>query len=159
MANLVLALNLKTKGVTQYTGYDLEGACVNQAGQPWGALYSGIQKLEEPVHDEGHINAWAKLPNTDLNNPNQKRLRSLLVAGEAEDDLLLDVAMDEDPATQRTITVDKLDLSQAGAKAKGRRDQLGRHFQVTVRNQNGADFSLDAIDVLPVLLQAKPRRR
>lgn len=159
MANLVLALNLKTKGVTQYTDYNLEGACVDQAGQPWGALDSGIQKLEEPVHDEGHINAWAELPVTDLNNPNQKRLRSLLVAGEAEDDLLLDVAMDEDPATQRTLTVDKLDLSQAGGKANGRRDQKGRHIQVTVRNQNGADFSVDAIDVLPVLLQTKPGRR
>ncbi len=159
MAKLVLSLNLRTKAVTQYTGYELEGACVDAQGQPWGALDTGIQKLEEPVHDEGEISAWVKLPITDLGTFRQKRVRSLYLAGEAEDDLLLGIGFDEDDYIERTVTVDKLTLSQAGAKIPGRRDQKGRFFQVKISNQNGADFSLDAIDVLPVILHGKPGRR
>lgn len=159
MSKLVLAMNLKNSAVTQYTGYDLNGCATDHEKQPWGANENGIFKLEEPNHDEAQIDAYFILPTTDLAAPNQKRIRSVLAGGEAENDLLFSMACDGDDYQEFTQTIDKTDLSQAGAKCHGRRDQKGRYWKFKIANQNGADFSVDSISVFPVLLRNKPGRR
>lgn len=157
MAKLALAMNLLNRAVTQYTNYDYDSCCTGE-DQPLGANENGIFRLEEPDTDEV-IDAHFILPTTDLGMQNQKRMRSFLVGGEAEDDLTLTVAPDDDTGQDVTVKMDKSGLSQTGGKGFGYRTQKGRFWSVKVSNQNGSDFSVDSISVMPIVLGTALGRR
>lgn len=159
MAKLALSMRLSNQAVTQYDGYDYDGACVDQTGQPFGGSESGLFKLEEPVPDAEVVDAYFKTPVTDFGQENQKRMRALYLGGETDGQVSLSMATDEDGFSDFTVMFDKEDLSQAGAKAYGTRLQKGRYWQFKVANVTGSDFSIDHLSVVPIILAAKPGRR
>ena len=156
---LVLDMNLSNQAVTQYSNFDFDAVCVDDQNNVLAGNGNGLFYLEREDSDEAQIDAFFLLPLTDFGNENQKRIRSFLIGGETDGELLVSIATDEDLERFFDVVFDKDSLAQSGAKGFGVRSQKGRYWQFKIQNVDGSDFSIDELSVTPVILHTKPGRR
>ena len=145
-----LSVCLKNLVVSQYCRYDFNSLCGKLA-----AGEEGIFVLDNSETDNGvTIDSLIELPLTDFGTSYQKRLRSVYIGGEAQGNLKLIVS--EDEGDEREYSLEPLDGKQQGGKVSINRDRKGRYWQLKIKNVEGCDFSLDSIEIIPVVLGRKP---
>lgn len=154
--SLVVAMQLNQLALTQYSNYNFNSGCEFQ-GEYLAANSDGIFKLDDgDLDNTTEIDAFAELVMTDLGVVNQKRLRFVYVGYEADGGMRLLIKNDE--GNERTY--DLVPLGASDAQGSGRlsvgRDGKGRYWSFRIENTNGCDFSLDHIEVVPIVLVRKP---
>jgi len=141
---------------TQYRGYNFNSFC--KFGNAYlGANSSGIFTLDSGDQDNtSEIEAFFELATSDWGIPSQKRIRKMYVSGEFDSDIQLAVYDDED--NERIFILEPIHLSnkQHTQKVTIGRDGKGTYWMVRIDNINGSDFSIDRIQVIPVILGKKP---
>ena len=153
---LGLCLNLKGGQLSQWANYNFN-SMTKIGGQYIGANELGLFQLNTGNDDAGNaIEAFFELVTSDWGIPGQKRIRSWYVGYEADGDLLLTVKDDDGNERMWTLEPIHSDNQQHGVKGWGARDGKGRYWMIRIDNVNGADFSIDNIMVLPIILNGKP---
>jgi hypothetical protein len=151
--SICLHCNLRNVGTTQFVNYPFKSLCVFNdrilAAGPDGLFAIGGNK-----DNGGDIEAYAKLPTTDLGSSNQKRIRKMFVGYESDGNIDITVQVDERPG--HDFRLSPTSSYQHGAELNGRRDQKGRYLSFTIKNIDGSDFSIDSIDALVNILGRKP---
>jgi hypothetical protein len=151
--HISLALRLPANAATQYTNFNFNSACTFQ-GVPLAANDKGIFQLEKGGSDNGKpIPAWFKLVTSELGVENYKRVRRMYVGYEANGDLILTVIADEKIRGAYPLLPVDDDQTEQGNSVPGSRDVYGRYLAFKIENVNGADFSVDHLSILPVVLR------
>lgn len=151
-----LALNLYNQAISQYTDYDYNTLGVFQ-GTPIGIKGSGLDKLEQSDHDGASIDARIETGYMNFGNPNQKRIRSIVLGGEAESPVMVDINCNESTMETVNLLFSESMLKLSGAKAYSTRFQKGRYFQFVVSNTNGDQFSIEDLTIVALILHTKPK--
>ena len=155
---LGLCLQLERTALSQYANYNFNSMCKFN-GVYLGANSSGIFKLDTGDLDgTSEIAAFFELLTSDWGIENQKRIRSIYVGYETDGQLMFKVKDDDDNEREYILEPNHVDNKQHGAKLWGDRGGKGRYWMFRVDNVNGADFSVDDIRVLPVVLGKKPSK-
>jgi hypothetical protein len=142
--------------LSQYGNYNFNSICKFN-GAYLGASSSGIFALDSGHTDNGtDIEAFFELVTSDFGSENQKRIRSLYIGYEANGELVLTLTDDEGNSRPYTLTPIFPDGSEHGQKIGVGRDGKGRYWMVKIENVGGADFSVDKILAIPVVLGRKP---
>lgn len=155
--DLTIATNLKNLALTQYTNYNFNSFSeIN--GVKIGLNETGVFELDKVSNDNGvEIVAFAELVRSDWGSPSLKRIRKIYAGYEAEGGIKLtfktDEGKDEVYSLKPTLSLGK----QGSGVANGRRTQKGRYWEIKIENVKGCDFSLDAIDITPMVLTNKPK--
>ena len=145
-----LAMCLNNLAVSQYCRYDFDSLCGKLA-----AGENGIFTLDDAETDAGvTIDSIIELPLTDFGISHQKRLRSVYIGYETKGSLKLIVSNDE--GNEREYFLESTREKQHGEKISIDRDGKGRYWQFRIENIDGCDFSLDVIEIIPVVLGRKP---
>lgn len=153
---LGLCLAFERVAPTQYRGYNFNSFCKFN-GAYLGSNENGIFTLDSgDLDDTAEIEAFFELVTSDWGIPNQKRIRSMYLSYETNSDLQLTIYDDE--GNQRTYLLEPIHLSnkQHTQKVSIGRDGKGTYWMVRIDNINGSDFSVDRIQVVPVILGKKP---
>ena len=156
MAHLGLCLNLKGNQLSQWANYDFNSMA--KIGDHYvGAGENGLCILNSGDFDQGQpIEAFFELATSDFGIPEQKRIRAMYFGYESDGNLM--VTVKDDDGTERSFSLSPNHTAnlQHGAKVNGARDGKGRYWMVRVDNVNGSDFSVDSIQVLPIVLNRRP---
>lgn len=154
MSNVTICYNLKINGLTQYTNFDFNSMC-RFNGQTLAASDGGLFVIDSGDDDDGtDIDAYFELPRSDFGSAYQKRIRSGYAGYESSGTLNIKLATDEGTAV--TLPLSPTRSGQHGGRFPGRRDTKGRYHTIRVENVDGCDFSIDRIDIIPVILNRKP---
>jgi len=151
--SLCLHCNLGNGAPSQFINYPFKSLCVFN-DKILAAGPGGLFTIEGNEDNGGTIEAYAKLPTTDLGMSNQKRLRKMYVGYESDGEVDITVQLDERPG--HDFRLSPTSSFQHGAELNGRRDQKGRYLSLTIKNIDGSDFSIDSIDALINILGRKP---
>ena len=152
---LCLCIQLNILAVSQYTNYGFDSLC-RFNGQYLAAGGDGIFVIDEVDNDKGiDINSIIELVKTDFGISHQKRLRSAYVGYETSGSLKLTLLNDDENERVYTLssTIGQL---QHGGKISINRDGKGRYWTFKIENVEGCDFSLDNIEIIPIVLGRKP---
>ncbi|MHC4310873.1 MAG: hypothetical protein ACYSW3_00195 [Planctomycetota bacterium] len=153
---LGICMELTGMRLSQYRNYNFNSMC------KFGDAYLGANDLGIFVLDSGQtdagtaIEAFFEIVTSDFGAVNQKRFRSMYIGYEANGELVLTVKDDENNERAYTLEPIFADSSQHGQKVAIGRDGKGRYWMVRIDNVGGADFSVDRITAIPVLLGRKP---
>ena len=154
---LTLCLNLEGLQHSQWANWDFNSMA--KVGDKYvGASENGIYEIDTGGHDDGApIEAFFELPTSDWGVSFQKRIRSFYVGYETDGgDLALTARDDEGRERTYLLKANHSGNLQHGAKVFGARDCKGRYWMIRIDNINGTDFSIDHIEVVPVILGRKP---
>ena len=153
---LGLSICLNNLAVSQYCNHKFDS--IVKFGERYiGAGQDGIATLDDAETDGGAvIDSVIELPLTDFGISHQKRLRSIYIGYETEGSLKLTVTNDEGNVREYTLTALTAGNIQHGGKVSINRDGKGRYWKLKIENVNGCDFSIDMIEVIPVILGRKP---
>jgi hypothetical protein len=125
-------------------------------GRYYGSKSGGTYELSGDSDNGEPIEAFFELITSDWGIPNQKRIRLFYVGYETDGFLTLTVRDDEGREFLYTLEPIHVPNLQHGIKVYGTRDLKGRYWMLRIDNVNGSDFSIDNIQVLPVVLSMKP---
>lgn len=156
MNYLSLCLHIERLAASQYRNYNFNSLCEFN-GVHLGAGENGISVLDSgDLDNTTKILAYLEFPTTDFGSENQKRIRSFYLGYETDGELLLTVKDDDN--NERSWIVQNIHGpdKQHSAKISGTRANKGRYWMIRIENLQGADFSLDSLSVLPILLNRKP---
>ena len=159
---LVLDTNLKitlpdgqTRGTTQYVNYGFNSFA--RVGDRYlGAKDDGLFELVGSSDNGTEIDAYMELPLTDLGADHKKRARFFYLGYEADGDLLIRAAADQEASRDYKIRHYK-DGQQTVRVAAGR-NQKGRWWQIAIHNVRGSDFSVDSLKAIFVAISKGIRR-
>lgn len=148
-----LVLQTERQALTTYSHYPFNSFAAF-AGLYLGASDDGLFALTGADDAGVPIQAVARLGVTDFNTSHLKRVNKVYVGYRAEGDLVLRVITDE------LYTRDYRVRAQHGGGIRGNHTVLGkgleaRYWQFELRNQNGADFAVDTIEVQPQPLRRR----
>lgn len=153
---LTIAINLRTLAPTQYQRYNFQ-ALARLAAAPIGGGEDGLFTLDEGDCDnldpadletgQYDIDAGFALVLSDLGRPDNKSVRQVLVAGETDGVLQVDITYDQQRTHRAPLEPATTDQHQDHLQATGSRRQKGRHVQIALSNTDGCDFSVDAISL------------
>lgn len=149
---LGIRLELKRLGISQYHSFNFNSMCVFN-GVPLGANENGIFSLDGDTDNGEEIDSTIELPLSDFGSSRSKRLRRVFVGYEAEGSLDLSVATDE--VDEHTETLTATAANQHGSYVSIPRSLKGRYWSVKIGNQDGCDFSIDEISILPIVLSRR----
>lgn len=153
---LGLSMCLNNLAVSQYCNHKFD-SMVKFGERYIGAGRDGIVTLDDAETDGGAvIDSVIELPLTDFGISHQKRFRSIYVGYETEGTLKLTVTNDEGNEREYTLVALKTGNLQHGGKVPVNRDGKGRYWKLKIENVDGCDFSIDMIEVIPVILGRKP---
>ncbi len=151
---IALTTNLKLgsvteKATTQRTGFEMTSMC-KFGRNHLATSAAGLHSLGGDDLDGSEIEAYFEPLTTDLGISNQKRLRFVYVGFQCSGSLELVVTADEQ--TERTYAIAPTKTGQQKIRVPIGRDGQGRYWNFRIKNVSGCDFSIDSIDVLPVVL-------
>lgn len=152
---LGIALPLKTRALTQFIHINPTGVAMLN-GRVIVTTATGIFALDDPESDDGtKIVARFDTIKTDLGINNAKRLRSIFLRGYFKNLLVGTRTEATEEYTSARLDSKVNAVAQQAGYVPCMRDVAGTYFQIRVSNYDGQDFSVDAIDVLPIVLSAK----
>jgi hypothetical protein len=153
---LGLCVELTGARASQYVGYDFNSMC--RFGDVYlGAGDDGLMVLDSGQLDAGEkIDAFFELPTSDFGIENQKRLRSAYLGCETNGELMLTIK--DDDGTERSYLVSPIHSGnhQHMIKVGIGRNGKGRYWMMRIDNVNGADFSIDSLTIVPIVLNRRP---
>jgi hypothetical protein len=139
--------------VTQYSNFNFN-SIVQFKGKPYGSGDAGIFTLADAQTDNGlSIDAFFEFWIGDAGAINLKRIRALHFGFEANGNMAVEVTDDDGTSKVYDITVEKTGVvgvagyTQHGNRVFIERTHIGRYWKLKVSNADGADFSIDRIDV------------
>lgn len=144
-------MNMNSHAYTRYENYHFNSfACVN--GQYLAAADDGLYLLDGNDDAGDPINASILLGKSDYRSPYKKRLPNAYFGIQGDGQMVLRVWHDTD--TPQTF------VFRPGNTLSGRRVKLAhglesRYWQLQLANADGSDFSLDSIELLPVVLSRR----
>lgn len=138
---MIVAYNILNKAPTLFTNYSFVSA-VESEEVTFLASGSGLFRAEGSSDNGAAIQATVSTPEMKLNGGKEFRARSVVCAGEYGD---MDMTFSFDGEESYTTT-----LNPASGKAQGQRIGRGKYLQLTIENQDGADFLIDRIDAVLV---------
>lgn len=153
---VTLDVNLKRGAYSQYSGFAFN-SMVKFNGKYLGANSAGLFAIEGKTDNGADIDAEMELPTTDFGLRQHKRVRFVDVGYETDGSVLFNFVFDQDELAGEDYEVEAHKTGQQRGRFSVKHTQRGRYVTVTVKNVNGADFSLDHISILPVILH--PGRR
>lgn len=137
-------MNLVHQGVTTYPDYGME-FIVRWRGRHYLANTTGLFLHGGDKDVTANISASVGLPESDYGLSREKVSPRLYYQGKASGNMTVTVQADQ--GTPVTVTADgKLGTNYWRAKLP--RGVKGHHLQYTIANVNGADFELEAVDLL-----------
>lgn len=155
--HLGICLNLRKLAPSQYANYNFNSFC-ELGGQILGAGDDGIFILDSADDDDGTpITAYFEPAMTDMGISNPKRMRALYMGYEANGTMKVTAQVDELHERAEYVFPAGKDRLQGGGRASGRRDQAGRYWKHKIENVDGCDFSVDTLEVIPIILPPKRR--
>lgn len=150
---LTLCVNIGNTAVTQYSNFNFN-SIVQFGGKTYGSGDAGIFILADSQTDNGlPIDAFFEFWIGDAGAINLKRIRALHFGFEANGNMYVEVTDDDGTAVEYPVTVLKTGtVGMAGYVQHGhrvfvQRTHKGRYWKLKVSNADGADFSIDRIDV------------
>jgi hypothetical protein len=162
MARITILLNTHNFAAAQFFNHQANSACVFD-GQLLFATSDGVFKssgdndgyetvgeAEVPIPIDAHV----VLPTSDFGYKGQKSPRSMILGGNFDGQMQVSVT-DEQGAT-RDYPTPILD-GDDGVKIALRTDQRSRYHTIKIANVDGADFSLESVDM--VYIPGPERRR
>lgn len=117
----------------------------------------GLFELGGETDNGAGISSVFALATTNFGILNPKRLRSVLLGYEADDELMLSLHADDGEA--KDYFVKSTQDGQQRIKVPINRDQSGSFWKIIIKNQNGADFSIDTVHVIPIVRSHGIRNR
>ena len=154
---LGISFPLKTQSITQWTQIEPTGLAMLM-GNVVVATANGIHILDNPENDNGvGIHGYLETVRTDFGSHNLKSIRSVYVRGRIKK-LGVVLKTENDPPNPILYESSTGELTQEEGYLQGRRDQEGCYWQLHIENIDCTDFSLDAIDVLPIVKPPKKHR-
>lgn len=118
---------------------------------------NGLMVQDNSGTDNGTaITAWCKTGNTDFQSIRQKRLRKAYVAYEAYGSGIT-AGFYFDESLSYTENLSPTNGVQESARVNCRRSGKGTTLAILFSNVSGADFSISAIEVTPIILGTKPQ--
>jgi hypothetical protein len=156
---LTMGLTLPILAVRQYGNFNFNSFC-KLGDLVLGANESGIFVLEDGDTDNGtKISAFIELPVRDFGISNLKRLRKAYIGLEADGVVRLLVKNDEHNERVYKIIPSGFGDYQEAVKVPIGADGKGRYWSFRIENQDGCDFGIDSLEVVPIVLSRKPSRR
>ena len=153
---LTLCLSLERVAPSQWANYNFNSMC-KFGDQYLGANEDGLFILEEADKDGAEdILAFFRTALTDFATVNQKRLRKIHVGYETDGKLEVRVGTDEGEDLVRELHPRRDNNREHSQKVSVGRDRKGRYWDLEVRNVDGADFSVDEVTAVPIVLGSKP---
>jgi len=152
-----ISLNLKRVAPTQYRNFNFNSMCVFQ-GQPLATSVDGLYSLDDANDDDGtDINSYVEFPTSDLGQLVAKRFRKMYIGYETSGSIVVTVKVDGDIEQSYTLSPDQVGQIQHRGILPMSRSQKGVYWIFKVENVDGADFSVDNIEGIPVVM-TKGRR-
>jgi hypothetical protein len=146
MITLGIALNTENFAPSQYAGLNFNSLCVFN-GEILGAGETGLVELTGEDDDGTEIYSLFQIPSTDLGLPKVKKVRSLVISGYTKGNLLITAVADNTEKTEYVV-VSSGEIGTNNFKVDLSSIDEGRFVGLIVENINGADFSIDAMDLL-----------
>jgi hypothetical protein len=161
MDYLTLCMNVNNFAVTQYSNFDFN-SMVQFNGTPYAAGTTGIFSLGNAQTDNtADIDAYFEFWIGDSGTLNLKRIRALHFGLEANGNTTVEITDDDGTSKTYDITILKPETvgvagyTQHGHRIFVERTHKGRYWKTKVSNVDGADFSIDRIDVTWNVLGSK----
>lgn len=155
----VLAMNLRTGGVSEYTGWTFN-SMMTWRGRVFGASDAGIFELAGETDDGTAIASDFRTCNTDFAQidekgafaPFEKRPTDAYLSYQADEEMVFTVYAD-DEAYEYTVPKGRYYANKASAKARPHKTELGlgiesNYLQFGMQNRNGSDFLFDSVRAL-----------
>ncbi|MHC1787889.1 hypothetical protein [Solidesulfovibrio sp.] len=141
-------------GATNYLGWPFN-SMAKIGGTYFGAGPDGLYEIGGDDDAGAQIDAVVETPAFDAGARSQKRVRRIYLGGQFSGDLTLYTR--DDDANEREYTVPAPDSDrQQSVRVPVGRDGKGCYWQVGLRNEGGADFALDAMDIDFLILARRP---
>jgi len=119
-------------------------------GERFGTNTTGLYEICCGQTDDGTaIDAYFILATTDFGIENNKHIRKVYVGLETTGSLILELTADG--RTTRTYSMSTSVSGQQRLRIPIGRDISGRYWTAKISNVNGSDFSIDKIEVLPIV--------
>ena len=159
MSKLTVRANADVENfpVTQFTEFDYLGL-TSFNGQLVMCDASGIYTHSGSDDNGVDIDAWFEIATTDFDILNQKRIRAVLGSGLFSGDIILSVAFDDGSFDDYAVS-ESQQLNQSVWKRFINREQVGAHVKIKISNVDGADFSIDTLTAVIILLHNLPMDR
>lgn len=144
-------MNLNTEAYSRYEGWQFN-SFAKVAGQYMAAAADGLYVLDGDDDHGDPINASILLGKTDYRSPYKKRLPNAYFGIAGDGQMVLRIFHDAD-TPQTFVFSPKATLS--GSRVKLAHGLESRYWQLQLANRDGADFTLDSIELLPVTLSRR----
>ena len=152
---LTICLSLARAAPSQFDNYNFRGLCkfndLLLGGNEDGlfVLNSGDADVTEK------ISAHFRTGPTDFGAEEEKRLRRVYLSYRTDGRLKMSVSGDDKDGIVQEITPQDKTLKIIHQQAPGGRDIRGKHLDLTVENVEGADFTINEVKAVLVVLGAK----
>lgn len=148
MGNFSIALNLKTKAITQYHNFDFSDLSISNNG-PIGSNTVGLHALNTGYTDDNiGISAFAEVFATTFGLPNLKKLRYFTLGMESDTGIKTDIIMDKTSVSEYTQAPRP---GYAMVRTTGRRKHTGYSVAFKFMNVSNGFFSINSISVVPIM--------
>jgi hypothetical protein len=118
-----------------------------------GANEDGIFTLDDAETDNGaEILAIIETPTSNFGIDNAKRMRKAYIGYESSGFLVLKITTDDDLHYYYILRPRKKQQLQHKTLVPLGRDAKGDYWMFRIENKDGCDFSLDSLDMVPVVL-------
>lgn len=145
-------LNLFNKSPVQWKNVSFN-SYANFNGVQLGASSDGVHQMCCGNLDVATtITSTFSLVKTDFGIKNPKRIRYVYVGFRSAKDLILSLVVDGKASRSYKLKANSDEQQRTRITIDRDLDQKGRYWQFTITNVAGADFSIDYIGVLPVIL-------
>lgn len=148
-----VVMNTETQALTTYSNFPFN-SFARFNGAVLGACDDGLFALTGDTDDGTLIQAAARVGTSDFGTSRYKRIEEVVVGYRASGDLVLRVFTDETTVRDYRLAVTGRSGIH-GQSAKLGRGIAARYWQFEVRNQAGADFELNMIELEPIVLPRK----
>lgn len=151
---LTLCLSLGQSAPSQFGNYNFRGMC------KFGEVLLGGNEDGMFVLDNGNTDAAAKIDAhirtgpTDFGAEEEKRLRRAYVSLRSDGRMKMSVSADGKEDVSQEITPHNTSLDMIHQKVTGGRDIRGKYLDLKLENVDGADFTINEVKAVLVVLGA-----
>lgn len=149
----VWVFNAETFAASRYINYAFNSFASFQ-GRYYGASSEGLYELSGATDDGVEIPASIMFGRQNFGSSRQKRVLRAYLGGTSGGKMILRVVGD-DGAVRTYSTNVALGDTPSYRRADPARGLTAHYWQFEIRNEGGADFALDGLDLYPVILQRR----
>lgn len=148
MAKLGVRINLVNGGLTQVRGWEFNSV-IRKNKIAYGVNGTGIAEIGSADKDEAvNIDAFIYIPTSNFSIQNPKRIRKGYIDYETDGKIEVVCAAGENTTFTIVLTTPSTTGKETSRVFNGNRNYANIHWGFTIRNVDGADFSLDYFGIL-----------